>query len=299
MADIPRIGLGTWALDKGDVLKSVLYAFEEAGYRHIDCAEYYGNEPEIGVALNTLFSRGKVKREDIFITSKLWNTHHHVQDIEPALRNTLKNLQVDYLDLYLIHWPIAWIEREGGKLEVDRTVKIAEVWAEFEKFLEQKLVRRIGVSNFTIEMLERMRYDPNIKVQPYTNQIELNLYMQQEAMRQYLEDRGIWLTGYSTLGTGSWEKDGNPNLLTDQVLNEVATEVKQSPGSVALKFLLQISPRTVVLAKSRTPERLKGNIELNFTLSDAQVARLKGRERCFRFVNPVKSFGFNIFGDLW
>ena len=307
MEQIPRVALGTVYLNTpcDDI---ILYAFEEAGYKHIDCAEMYENEDEIGKSLAKLFERGKVKREDIWITSKVWNTHHKPGDAERCCRRTLERLQVDYLDLYLVHWPAAFdspsddvlIPRgEDGKVKVDRSLKVIDLWVEMQHLVEIGLVKRIGVSNFSIEMLEKMRFDERVKIQPYCNQVEYNLYMQQEAMRMYCEFRGIYMEGYSTLGTGKWEENGNPCLLSDPVLCDIAKEVGKMPAAVELKFLLAISDKTVVLAKSNTPERLKANNSLDFELTDDQIAKLKARERCFRFIDPVKTWGYDIFGDGW
>jgi aldehyde reductase len=301
-AQIPRVALGTWRLGADEAMDAILYAFEDAGYRHLDCAELYGNEVPIGVALNALFSRGKVKREDIFITSKIWNTHHTPAEVEICLRRTLASLQCGYLDLYLIHWPCAFISRPGdepvprddtGKVVLDRSKKVLDIWPEMERMIELGLTKHIGVSNFTIEFLEKMRFDSRVKIQPFANQVEYNLYMQQEAMRDYLEFRGIYLDGYAPLGTA------RGNLLDDPVLKEVAAEVGKDVGAVALRFLLQISPITSVLPKSKSPARIKSNIELGFDLTDDQIARLKARERCVRSCDMSTAWKIDLFGDIW
>jgi aldehyde reductase len=303
MADgIPKVALGTWLLGADEVMDVILYAFEEAGYRHLDCAELYGNEAAIGVALNALFSRGKVKREDIFITSKIWNTHHTPAEVEICLRRTLANLQCGYLDLYLIHWPCTFVSRpdgdplprdDTGTVVLDRSKKVLDMWPEMERMIELGLTKHIGVSNFTIEFLEKMRFDPRVKIQPFANQVEYNLYMQQEAMRNYLEFRGIYLDGYAPLGTAGGD------LLNDPVLKEVAAEVGKDVGAVALRFLLQICPIASVLPKSKSQARIKSNIELGFDLTDEQIAKLKGREKCVRSCDCSTSWKIDLFGDRW
>lgn len=163
MEHIPRFSLGTWKSPNDQVvINAVRYAIEEAGYRHIDCAAVYQNEANVGVALHDVLSRGVVKREEPWITSKLWNQYHHAEDVEAACRKTLNDLQLEYLDLYLIHWLIPFEKADNpfpsgpdGTVLVDKSVDIHETWKALEKPVEKKLVRHIGVSNFTIELLEK------------------------------------------------------------------------------------------------------------------------------------------------
>ena len=303
--DFPTIGLGTYALGNQEQIKNIIkLALEEYDYKHIDCAEFYGNEKEIGIALKEVFNNGKIKREDVWITSKLWNNHHSPEDVEKCCRNSIANLQADYLDLYLIHWPCAFVDRpdhnmmpfdENGKMMIDKTKSIFDVWIEMQKLVDKGLVRNIGVSNFSIELLERFRFDPRFTIQPYCNQVEYNLYMQQEALRRYCEFRGIYLVGYSPLG--SQVKEGFPNLLQDPVLLEISKETGHSPAAINLRFLLQLSRFAVVLPKTSTPERLKENNSLDFNLTEDQMERLKGCERCFRFINDAHDWNVNCHGD--
>lgn len=301
--EIPRVALGTYLM--GDCDAPIMHALTKANYKHIDCAEFYQNEKEVGDALAKVFATGQVKREDIWITSKIWNHHHYKGDAGKYCRETLKKLQVDYLDLYLIHWPCTFAKTEDdnpmprdsdGKIIHNYSVSVLDMWAEMEQLVEEGLVKHIGVSNFSIEMLERMRFDPRVKIQPYCVQVEYNLYMQQEALRMYCEFRGMYMEGYSPLGTSGWAKSGKPNLLADPVLNAVASELGKTPAQVELKFLLQISPKTVVLPKSTNPERIALNNSLDFELSDDQISRLKACERCQRYVDG-HSMGFSFADD--
>jgi len=302
---IPSIGLGTWkSTNDGELRNAIRYAIVDAGYRHIDCSTGYGNEKVVGAALKEIFDEGLVKREEMWITTKLWNTDHRPEYVEPAIKKSLEDLQLEYVDLFLMHWPTAFVHTgdmfptdEHGKVMFDRFPFI-ETWKAMEPLIEKGYTKRIGVSNFTIGMLERLRY-ADVKYQPYTNQIEHHLYMQNGPMRNYLNERGIILTGYSTLGTPDFAKQGEPVVLKDEVLLQIAEETNQPVGSVAIKFLLQICPSSSLLVKSVTPSRIKSNINLNFELSMDQVERLKKRERCYRYINIKTLWGTDELGDGW
>ena len=311
MQVIPKVGLGTWKSPKDETLiNAVKYAIEEAGYRHLDCAACYENEPVVGTALHDLLSRGVVKREELWITSKLWCTKHRPDLVEEACRQTLKDLQLDYLDLYLMHCPSSFIVDEkntpvplaaDGHTVLTDTVPIFDTWKAMERLVEIGLVKHIGVSNFTIHMLEKLWYNKAVKIQPFCNQIEFHLYMQQEPMRWYLKKRGILLQGYSPLGTNDWRKPEEPCLLEDEELKKVAEETGKSAAEVELRFLDQLGEGNVVLLpKSVTPERIKANIGFDsFTLTDAQMERLKKRERYYRYVDTKKNWNLDMFGEGW
>jgi aldehyde reductase len=306
---IPKIGLGTWkAREPAELREAIRYAVEDAGYRHIDCAANYMNEEDIGAALADLFKRGVVKRQDLWITTKLWNSKHRPDLVEVGCRESLKKLQLDYLDLYLIHHPASFIvtpdfeyfpRDDKGQLIFDR-VPLIDTWKEMEKLVGLGLVKHIGVSNFTINQLERFRFSPEVKIQPFANQVEFHLYLQQEPMRMYLKFRGILMEGYSPLGSGDFRKEDQPILLDDPELKAVAAELKQPVGSVALKFLLQLDSGIAILPKSVTPARIKSNINLDgFTLSPAQFERLKKRDRAFRYIDVRRLWGIDVQGDGW
>lgn len=308
MKSIPRVGLGTWKSGNNDeVTESVRYAIEEAGYRHIDCAYIYLNEANVGKALHDVLSRGVVKREDLFITSKLWSTEHDPKDVEAACRQTLKDLQLNYLDLYLIHDPYAYKKIDGnpsprdenGDVMFDRTIPVVETWKAMEKLVPLGLTRHIGFANFNIDLMEKIRFSPGVTMKPYANQVELHLYLQQPALVQYCQSRNIQLTGYSCLGTPDFASNDCPVLLKDEVLNAVAKEVNRSPAQVELRFLLELGSNVSVLAKSVTPERIKSNIDLDFELSQDQVERLRSRNIQFRYCNRFKMLKVNCFGDEW
>lgn len=306
MKTIPRIGLGTWKSSDKSLTDAVRYAIKECGYCHIDCAHVYQNEALIGEVLEELFESG-IKRENLWITSKLWCTHHHPDMVEKACRNTLKDLRIDYIDLYLIHIPLAFKKQDvGGELFVKDDkgnflfdhVPTIDTWKAMELLVDKGLCKHIGVSNFTINHLEKLKYS-GIRIKPYANQCEYNLYMQQGPLRDYCRNEGIHFTGYSNLGTPDSKTPDMPTLLEDPVLKEVAQETGKSPGQVALKFLLQLDPNTSVIPKSVTPERLRQNINLDFELTENQMKKLVGRQRCYRFCGRFEVFNTDIYGEYF
>ncbi|EAY02148.1 oxidoreductase, aldo/keto reductase family protein [Trichomonas vaginalis G3] len=308
MNRIPTIGLGTWKSPRSeDLVNAITYAIKEAGYVHIDCALCYENEDIVGQALQQCWDSG-IKRENIWITSKLWNTHHRLEIVEEACRKTLKDLRLDYLDLYLMHYPFAFQNTgiggslnpldEKGNTIFDDGVSLIDTWKAMEKLVEKGLVKRIGVSNWTINQLERLKYS-DAKTTPYTNQVEFNLYMQQGPLREYMHKEGIIVTGYSTLGTPDWAKPDEPVVLKDEELNKIAAETGKSVGEVELKFLLTIEPGASLLAKSVTPERIYKNNHLDFELTKDQIQRLRNRERFYRYVDPRKTWKRDGNGDGW
>lgn len=175
---IPAVGLGTWQSERGQVSNAVAVAIK-GGYRHIDAAWIYGNEEEVGEGIR----KGGLPRDQLFITSKLWNTFHDPSTVEGTLRETLKRLDVDYLDLYLMHWPVAQKKNPAGKgvvVDMNLTLDHLPTWRAMESMVEQGLVREIGVSNFTIGRLEKLM--KQAKIQPSVNQVELNLRCAQPAL---------------------------------------------------------------------------------------------------------------------
>ncbi|EAY11058.1 oxidoreductase, aldo/keto reductase family protein [Trichomonas vaginalis G3] len=199
----------------------------------------------------------------------------------------------------LVHWPAAFQQREddnyvptdaNGKIIFEH-VDIIETWNAFEKLVDLGYAKHIGVSNFSIEQLERIRYSEKVKIQPYCNQIEGHLYLQQPVMTRYLAERKIYLTFFSCLGRATLQGPFGVPLIKDPVLEEVAKEVGKTTAQTNLRFLKQLSPYNVVIPMSNNPVNIKGNFELDFTLSEEQMNKLKSRDRAFRFVDPWLEWG--------
>jgi len=186
-----------------------------------------------------------------------------------------------------------------GKSILDNVPHI-DTWKAMEHLVELGLTKQIGLSNFTISMLERLRLNPEVKIKPYAVQVEYHISMQQGPLRQYLKENGIILQGYSPLGSGDWRKPEEPNVLEDPELVAVAKELDQPVGTVALKFLRQLHEGVVLLVKSVTPARIYSNLHLDGPgLSPEQLERLKARERFYRFVNPKRQWRHDVLGDGW
>mmetsp|Transcript_6291 Transcript_6291/g.12516 ORF Transcript_6291/g.12516 Transcript_6291/m.12516 type:complete len:339 (-) Transcript_6291:249-1265(-) len=280
---MPILGLGTWKSKPGKVEAAVKKAIE-VGYRHIDCAAIYGNEPEVGAALKACFDKGLVKREDIFITSKLWNTNHKKEAVVPALKKTLKDLGLEYLDLYLIHWPTGFAV-EDSKFKFDLTPN-TETWAAMEAAVGAGLVRSIGLSNFNVSQVDEILKVAKIK--PSVNQIESNPFIPQRELIAHCKKNGIEVTAYSPLGSGDrpWVAEGEPKLLEDKTLVEVAKKYKKTPAQLCIRY--QIDRNVIVIPKSVTPSRIEANFDvLDFKIAEEDMKSLE-TTKFFRSCVPVK-----------
>jgi diketogulonate reductase-like aldo/keto reductase len=291
---IPTLGLGTWRSEVHKVGDAVEYALTSAGYKHIDCASIYGNEKEIGEVFNKVFSAGEIKREEIFITSKLWNTNHHPEHVEQACRKTLEDLQLEYLDLYLIHWGIAFEYGENpepvrnGDAKTE-PVALYQTWKAMEQLVEKGLVKSIGVANYTAPMiLDLLSY---AKIKPVTNQIEVHPYNAQTELVEYCNKHQIHVTAYSPLGSAGGDA---ARPLEDAVITKLATKYGKSPAQVLIKWSLQRG--LIVIPKSSNPTRITENSQVtDFELSEADMTTISALNKNHRFVNPSEWWGIPYF----
>jgi len=282
--EMPMFGLGTWNSPKGEVKQAVEWAID-AGYRHIDCAHCYENEAEVGEAISNKIKQGIVKREDLWITSKLWNTNHLPENVETGLNTTLKNLGLDYLDLYLIHWPTAFKyagedERMPGgfdikTLEIDDSADYVETWKCLEKiYRESKKLKNIGVSNFNTFQLNRILNET--ETVPQINQIEIHGYFPQNELVEFCKSKDIQLTAYSPLSSPGFcmdflKKNSHPVLIQEPKVVKIGEEHGKSAAQVLLRWILQRG--IVVIPKSVTKSRIEQNFGIfDFELNEGQMS---------------------------
>ncbi|XP_075711922.1 estradiol 17 beta-dehydrogenase 5-like isoform X2 [Rhinoderma darwinii] len=291
---IPVIGFGTFAPDKfpKSMAEEATRVAIEAGYRHIDSAYMYGNEVEVGRAIKEKISDGTIRREDVFHTGKLWSTFHSPDLVRPALEKSLRDLQMDHLDLFLIHIPVDFKPGEdlvpvdeNGKYLYNNT-DLRDTWEALEQCKDAGLVKSIGVSNFNRRQVELILNKPGLKHKPVCNQVECHLYLNQSKMLEFCKSHDIVLVAYSALGSSRDETWGigqdTPVLLEDSVLNAIADKLGRTPAQVAIRYLLQRG--IVVLAKSFTPARIKQNLQvLDFQLSGEDMTTLDGRNKNLRY----------------
>lgn len=248
---MPKVGLGTFRVENNDdCTKAVKYAIEN-GYRSIDTAKVYGNEEKVGQGIKEGLETAGLKREDLFITSKLWLEDYGRENVEQAYENSLKRLDLDYLDLYLMHWP--------GTNEA----LMIDTWQGMEDLYKQERVKNIGVSNFNVDHFEALLAQLSIK--PVINQVEFHPYLTQKELRQYLDVQNIVME--------SWSPLMNAQILDDEVVNQVAQEVGQTPAQVIIRWNYQ--HQVVTIPKSVTPHRIDENLNiLDFELNDDQMKKL-------------------------
>ncbi|XP_077292515.1 aldo-keto reductase 1B-like [Arctopsyche grandis] len=274
---IPVLGLGTWKSKPGEVKYAVEIALD-VGYRHLDCAHVYGNEKEVGEGIGKKIKSGVVTRSDIFVTSKLWNTFHRPDLVENACRTSLTNLGLEYLDLYLMHWPFAY--KEEGELfpSVEGKIQFSDVdyldtWKAMEKLVDTGLVRSIGISNFNSSQIARLLKSARIK--PVTNQVECHPYLNQTRLAKVCSDNGILVTAYSPLGSPDrpWAKPGDPQLLDEPKLKSICEKYKKSPAQILIRY--QIDRGIIVIPKSVNKDRITQNFQVfDFKLSAADIAEI-------------------------
>jgi len=275
---MPILGLGTWKSKSGEVVQAVKDAID-AGYRHIDGAFVYQNENEVGEGINAKIQDGTVKRDELFVVSKLWNTMHRPNLVRPAIEATLKLLKLDYLDLYLVHWPMAYKE-DGELFPTDANGKVQysdvdylDTWKEMEKLVEAGLAKSIGVSNFNSKQIDRLF--ANCTIKPVTNQVECHPYLNQNKLAAHNKKHGVVLTAYSPLGSPDrpWAKPDDPKLLDDPKLKAIADKYKRETAQILIRY--QIEKGNIVIPKSVTKSRIISNTNVfDFNLTKEDIATI-------------------------
>jgi len=293
--EMPLLGFGTSKIqgsgERGDkAFEAILHAIK-CGYRFIDTAFLYGNEETVGKAIKAAIEdRLIADRKELFICTKVWCTSHKRESVVKACRSSLERLQLDYIDLYLVHWPVAYVEgldpinpkdAETGKLLYSDT-SIVETWRGMEDCKDLGLARSIGLSNFNHKQCDEIL--AVCKHKPTVNQVELHPYLSQVKLHQYSEAKGIILNAYCPLGApgATWAPRDAPVLIQDPVIAKLSQKYSKSPAQIILRYHLQrkISP----IPKSVTPQRIHENISiLDFQLTDGEMETLLGLDRKLRY----------------
>ncbi|KAJ5709671.1 Glycerol 2-dehydrogenase (NADP(+)) [Penicillium malachiteum] len=303
---IPAVGFGTFASEgsKGETYAAVTVALR-TGYRHLDCAWFYLNEDEVGDAIRDFLKENpSVKRSDIFVTTKVWNHLHRHEDVLWSVQNSLDRLKLDYVDLYLVHWPIA-AEKDGhekpligadGKYVIlkDLTENHEETWRAMETLYEKGLAKAIGVSNWTIPQLEDMA--KFAKVQPHVNQIEIHPFLPNNELVEYCFSKNILPQAYSPLGSQNQVPTTGERVADNKTLNEIAEKGGNTLAQVLIAWGLKRG--YVVLPKSSNPKRIESNFK-SIELSDADFEAVNkvAEGRHFRFVNMKDTFGYDVWPE--
>lgn len=304
---MPGLGFGTFANEgaKGESYQAVIKALE-VGYRHLDCAAFYQNEEEVGDAIRDFIKQNptKLKREDLFICTKVWNHMHKPEDVKYSFNESLRKLGLEYIDLFLVHWPIA-AERtddyqvkigSDGKYIINKelTENPEPTWRAMEELYESKKAHAIGVSNWTIEGLKKLQ--TFAKVKPTVNQIEIHPFLPNEELVKYCLDNDVLPEAYSPLGSQNQVPTTGEKVRTNKTLNEVADRSGLTLAQVLLAWGLRRG--YAVLPKSSTPSRIESNFQVP-QLSDADFEAVnnvaKGRHT--RFVNMKDEFGYNVWPE--
>jgi diketogulonate reductase-like aldo/keto reductase len=270
---MPAVGFGTLIPDLA-ATKQATKAALEVGFRHLDCAERYRNEEPVGDAIREIFDAGTVRREDLFVTTKLWNTNHRPERVKPAFDASLARLQIDYADCYLIHTPFAFRpgddqdpRDENGEVIYDDGVTLAETWGAMEGLVDDGHCRSIGLSDVTLEKVREIVAIARIK--PAVVQVESHPYLPEWELLSFCQEHGIVLLAFAALGHSSV-----PNLLEDPVIAAAAARLHMTPAQVALSWAVQRG--TAYLTTSTKPQRIQENFEVS-TLPEDVMSDIRNR----------------------
>ena len=286
---MPALGLGTWKAQGQELVRALLEAIK-MGYRHIDTATIYDNEIEVGQAVAMAVEMGLCTREDLFVTSKLWNDCHESHEVLPALEASLERLKIDYLDLYLIHWPIAF---KSGVVLPDSVsdylplseAPLLDTWLAMHEAKKTGLTRAIGVSNFTPNHLSLLEAS---NIMPAVNQVEMHPLLTQEKLRAYCRDKGIALTAYAPLGSTDraegMKSSDEPNLFGVAGIEKMAEHYGCSPAQILISY--HISRGDSVIPKALQTQHLADNLKAaEITLSASDIKTLSELNKDYRFIN--------------
>jgi len=283
---MPALGFGTLIPDKAETITATRYALE-AGFRHFDCAERYRNEREVGEALQTGLAAGGIAREEIFVTTKLWNTNHRPERVEPAFDASLDRLGLDHLDLYLIHTPFAFQpgdeqdpRDQNGNVIYDNEVTLLDTWRAMESLVDHGRCRAIGLSDINLDILLSIYESARIK--PAVVQVESHPYLPETELLEFCKEKGVVLLAFAPLGHGM-----KPGLLDDPVVSAIAARVGKTPAQVLLAWAVQRG--TALLTTPRTAARARENFDISALPEDAfnEINRIETRQR----LNPVVTTG--------
>jgi aldehyde reductase len=278
LIQMPALGFGTLIPDAATTISATRDALE-AGFRHFDCAERYQNESEIGETLQAGLAAAGLSREDIFVTTKLWNTNHRPERVAPAFEASLKRLRLDYLDLYLIHTPFAFQpgddqdpRDENGHVIYDRGVTLLDTWKAMEKLVDDGRCRAIGLSDITLKDLIPLYESARIK--PAVVQVEAHPYLPETELLEFCNEKGIILLAFAPLGHGV-----RPGLLEDPVILSIAARIGKNPAQVLLAWAIQRG--TALLTTPKTAARAKENFDISPLPQDAfdEINNIQIRQR--------------------
>ncbi|NRP90228.1 Aldo/keto reductase [Ensifer adhaerens] len=269
--EMPAVGFGTLIPDPATTKRAVAKALS-VGFRHFDCAERYRNEEAVGEAIAEAIADGTVQREDVFITTKLWNTNHRPERVKAAFEASLRRLKLDYLDAYLVHTPYAFLpgdeldpRDENGQVIYDAGISLIETWHALEELVESGRCRAIGLSDITLDKLKEIV--ANARIMPAIVQVESHPYLPEWELLDYCQANGIVLLAFAPLGHAM-----EPNLLTDPVITGIADRVNKTPAQVALAWAVQRG--TAFLTTSIKPLRIEENFAIS-TLPDQEMVRIR------------------------
>jgi diketogulonate reductase-like aldo/keto reductase len=284
---IPALGFGTLIPDPV-ATKVATKAALEAGFRQLDASERYRNEKEVGEAMQGVFKAGKIKREDVFIATKVWNNNHRPERVKPAFEASLKRLQLDYIDLYLIHTPFAFQPGDdqdprdaNGNVIYDKGVTLLETWRALERLVDEGKCRAIGLSDVSLDKTKEIFAAARIK--PAVVHVESHPYLPQWDLLDYCRKNGIVLQAFAALGHSS-----EPNVLEDPVITAIAKRVNKTPAQVLLAWAIQRG--TALLTTSKNPSRIKENFDVSILPEEAVREISEGIKLRVRF-NPVVETG--------